>query len=317
MNRLLLCIALLAAGPAAHAIDYPTKPIRIIVPFTPGGASDIMARVIAQKLTASMGQPVLVDNKPGAGGNIGTDLGAKAPPDGYTLLLGSAAPLVVAPATFKSLPFDPVADLAPITMIANTPLVIGAGKDFPANNLREFVALAKANPGKYSFGTGSSTLYLTAELLKSMAGIDMLGVSYKGVVEATTDVAAGRVSITVNTVGAELVNLRSGRLKPLAVLSARRVPDLPNVETSTEQGFGALRVDGWTSIMAPARTPPAVIAKLNEEIGRILNDPETRQRFLTLGFEVAPGTPEQLRSFMVSEIGRWKKVALDAGVKPE
>ncbi|MBS0427391.1 MAG: tripartite tricarboxylate transporter substrate binding protein, partial [Proteobacteria bacterium] len=285
MWKFIIALACIAGLQTAAADTYPSRPLRLLVPFTPAGASDIMARVIGQKLGSALGQPVVIENRPGAGGNIGTDVVAKAPADGYTLLMGSAAPLVVAPATFKSLPFDPVKDFAPITLVASTPLMIGGGKELPARDLREFVALAKANPGQHSFGTGSSTLYLTAELLKSMAALDMVGVAYKGVAEASTDVMAGRVSITVNTVGAELGNLQSGRMKALAVLGARRVDDLPAVATSTEQGFPELRVDGWTAIMAPAQTPQIIIDQLNAALVRILKEPETTQRFKQLGFD--------------------------------
>jgi tripartite-type tricarboxylate transporter receptor subunit TctC len=305
-----------ATQPARAADPWPTKPIRLIVLYTPGGASDIIARTLGQKLQESLGQPVVVENRPGANGFIGLDAAARAAPDGYTLVLG-AAPLVVSPALFKSVPFDPVNDFVPISLVARTLNVMVAAKGFPANNAAEFIAQAKAKPGTYSYASASPLFTLASELINTSAGLDLLQVRYKGVAEAMTDVSAGRVSVMVDTVGAQLPHIQAGRTKPLAVLSRTRHPKLPDVPTMAESGLTGYDEEGWVGLLAPKGTPAAIVARLNQATTAALQQPDVRERLDGLGFVTASSTPQELAQRIRSDIDRYVRVAAAAKIPKE
>lgn len=311
-------LALGAGALTAQAADgpWPNKPIRLIVLYTPGGASDIIARTLGQKLSDSLGQPVVVDNRPGGNGFIGLDIAAHAPPDGYTLVLG-AAPVVVSPALFKSMPFDPVKDFVPVSLVARTLNVLVAAKSFPANNASELIAMAKAKPGEYSYASASPLFTLASELINTSAGIDLLRVPYKGVAEALTDVSAGRVSVMVDTVGAQMPHIKGGRVKPLAVLSKTRHPNLPEVPTLAESGLPGYDEEGWVGILAPKGTPPEIVARLNKETVAALKLPDVQQKLDGLGFVTASSTPDQLATRIRTDIARYIKVASDAKIQKE
>lgn len=316
--RAIITFALAGASLAAHAADaaWPSKPIRLIVLYTPGGASDIIARTLGQKLTESLGKPVVVDNRPGGNGFIGLDIAAHAPADGYTLVLG-AAPLVVSPALFKSMPFDPVKDFVPISLVARTLNVLVAAKSLPANNAAEFIALAKAKPGEYSYASASPLFTLASELINTSAQLDLLQVRYKGVAEALTDVSAGRVSVMVDTVGAQMPHIKGGRVKPLAVLSKTRHPNLPDVPTMAESGLPGYDEEGWVGVLAPKGTPQDIVARLNKDIVAALKLPDVQAKLDGLGFVTASSTPEQLADRIRTDIARYIKVANDAKIPKE
>ncbi|RYF61590.1 MAG: tripartite tricarboxylate transporter substrate binding protein [Comamonadaceae bacterium] len=316
--RAISAVAMAGASLLAHAADpaWPTKPIRLIVLYTPGGASDIIARTLGQKLSESLGQPVVVDNRPGGNGFIGLDIAAHAPADGYTLVLG-AAPLVVSPALFKSMPFDPVKDFVPISLVARTLNVLVAAKSLPANNAAEFIALAKAKPGEYSYASASPLFTLASELINTSAQLDLLQVRYKGVAEALTDVSAGRVSVMVDTVGAQMPHIKGGRVKPLAVLSKSRHPNLPDVPTMAESGLPGYDEEGWVGLLAPKGTPQDIVTRLNKEIVAALKLSDVQAKLDGLGFVTASSTPDQLADRIRTDIARYIKVANDAKIPKE
>jgi len=316
--RAISAVAMAGASLLAHAADpaWPTKPIRLIVLYTPGGASDIIARTLGQKLSESLGQPVVVDNRPGGNGFIGLDIAAHAPADGYTLVLG-AAPLVVSPALFKSMPFDPVKDFVPISLVARTLNVLVAAKSLPANSAAEFIALAKAKPGEYSYASASPLFTLASELINTSAQLDLLQVRYKGVAEALTDVSAGRVSVMVDTVGAQMPHIKGGRVKPLAVLSKSRHPNLPDVPTMAESGLPGYDEEGWVGLLAPKGTPQDIVTRLNKEIVAALKLSDVQAKLDGLGFVTASSTPDQLADRIRTDIARYIKVANDAKIPKE
>jgi tripartite-type tricarboxylate transporter receptor subunit TctC len=310
-----MCLA--AASFGSRAAAWPSKPIKIIVLYTAGGASDIIARTLGKQLTESLGQPIVVENRPGGNGFIGLEAAARAEPDGYTLVLG-ASPLVVSPALFKSIPFDAVEDFAPISLVARTLNVLVASKSFPADNAAEFFALAKkAKPESYSYASASPLFTLATELMNVSAGIDLLPVRYKGVAEALTDVSAGRVSVMVDTVGAQMPHINGNRVKPLAVLSKTRHPNLPDVPTLAESGLAGYDEEGFVGLLAPAGTPAEIIARLNQETVKALQLPEVKSHLDQLGFVAASSTPEQLAERIRSDIERYKRVALEANIPKE
>lgn len=316
------CAALLFASSlaGAHAQvspDWPTKPLKLIVLYTPGGASDIIARTLGQKLSESLGQPVVIENRPGANGFIGLDAAARSAPDGYTLVLG-AAPLVVSPALFKSMPFDPVRDFAPISLVARTLNVLVAAKSFPHDNAAQFIAAARAAPpGHYSYASASPLFTLASELIGTTAKIDLLRVPYKGVAEALTDVSAGRVSVMVDTVGAQMPHIQGGRVKPLAVLSKTRHPNLPDVPTLAESGLPGYDEEGWVGLLAPAGTPQPIVDRLNRATVQALQLTDVQARLNGLGFVTASSTPQQLATRITSDIARYQRVAQDANIPKE
>jgi len=314
---LALAAACHAQTPAASANGtptYPAKAIRLIVPFPPGQASDVLARAIGAKLTEAFHQQVVVDNRPGAGGNIGSDQAAKAPPDGYTLVMATAA-LPISKSVYAKLPFDPAKDFAPVTMLTKTPLVLIVNPALPVKSVKELVALAKAKPGALSFASsGNGTSHqLSGELFKVTAGIDIVHVPYKGSAPAQMDIIGGQVAMMFDNIVAVLPNVTSGKLKGLAVTTPHRWFALPDLPTMAESGLPGVEAVAWFGVLAPAGTPPQVIATLNREIGRVIALPEIKDRFRTQGIELAGSTPADMQKFMQAEIVKWAKVVQASG----
>jgi tripartite-type tricarboxylate transporter receptor subunit TctC len=296
---------------------YPSRTVRILVGFPPGQATDVIARAIAQRLTETMGQQFIVDNRPGAAGIIGSELAAKATPDGYTLLMSSSGPLAVNPGLYSKLPYDPVKDFAPITVATTVPLFLVANPGFAPNTVRELVTAAKAAPGKISYASGGSgvTNHLAMELFKSTADINMVHVPYKGGPPALTDLIAGQVAVMFETGPGSLPHVRSGKLKGIAVGSLRRSSAAPELPTVAESGFPGFEAVAWIAIVAPAGTPPPIIARLNAEIVMMLNLPETKERLIALGAEPVGNKPEEFAAYLKSEIAKWGKVVRESGAK--
>ena len=311
-----LCALFLCS--AALAQDYPSKPVRFIVPYAPGGSSDVLARTLGQKLAESLGQQVVVDNRPGAGSMVGTDAAAKSAPDGYTIIL-SDMPHAINPSIHAKVPYDPVADFSPVTVIGVSPMFFFVHAGFEAKSLNDLIALAKAQPGKLAIASGGNgaTTHLVAELLQANAGIKLTHVPYKGAGPAIADVAAGQVPITFTSKATAAAVNKGGRVRILGVTSAKRLAAFPDVPTFVESGLPALTFEHWWGVMAPARTPPAVVAKLNAEFVKALGAADVRERFAALAVEPRTSTPEQFRALIQSDLGRWAKVVRDAGIKAE
>jgi len=307
MMRIFSFLLAFAFASAAAAQGYPSKPIRLIVPFPAGSTPDIVGRALGQKLAEAWGQPVVVENKTGAGGNIGTAEAAKSAPDGHTLVIGINGPVAVNKALYKSLPYDPEKDLAPISLLAVGAQMLAVHPSVPAANLREFVDYVRKNPGKLSYGSvgAGSGSHLTMELLKSQAKLDMVHVPYRGFPPAVQDLLAGNIHATFAIVPAVLPNVKAGKLKGIAVTSEKRSSLAPDVPTVAEQGFPRFDATVWIGLLAPAGLPKDVFAKLAAETQKGMADPELRKRLGGLGFEVVGGTPEQFAAFIKSETEKW------------
>ena len=296
---------------------YPSKPIRIVVPFTPGGSNDLLGRVLAQKLNEAWGQPVIIDNRPGAGSTIGIELVVRAAPDGYTLLTTSGG--IAINVSLYRLSFNPVTDLAPVALLAQMPYLLAVHPALPAQSTRELIILAKAQPGKLTFsssGAGTSS-QLAMEMFKSLAKIDVLHVPYKGGGPAVTALAGGEVQITFNVITGTLPQARAGRIRALAVSSAARVEIAPELPTVAESGLPGFEAIAWYNMFAPAGTPRGIVNRINAEVNRLLAQPEVRERLLALGVAPFTGTPEALGDYLKSEVARWAKVIREAGIKLE
>jgi tripartite-type tricarboxylate transporter receptor subunit TctC len=302
---------------AATAQSYPTKPIRLVVPFPPGGSLDVVARAIGQKLSEAWGQPVVIDNRPGAGGNIGADLVAKSAPDGYTILEGALSTHAVNISLYGKMPYDPVLDFAPITLVAITPNVLVVNATFPVNSVSELIAYAKAHPGALSFGSGSngSAGHLAGELFKTQAGVDMVHIPYKGGAPALQALLAGDTQLMFDNLANSTPQLKAGRLKALAVTTAKRSTLSPELPTLAEAGLPGFDIYTWWGFMAPAGTPGEIIIKWNAEVTRILGTPEMKAFFAQQGAEPAPTTPEQFAALIRSEIPKYAKIVRDSGAK--
>ena len=319
-----LVLALVALVPTVRAQTtstgsghaYPEKPIRLVVPYAPGGTSDIVARLIAAPLWNVMGQPVIADNRPGAGSNIGTEIVAKAAPDGYTLLMATPA-ISSNPALYGKVNWDPVASFAPVTLVGEVPVVLVVHPGLSAKSVRELVALAKAQPGKLNFGSsGNGGIgHLVGEHFKSMAGVDMTHVPYKGNGPALLDLMAGVLNLTFSDLAGASPFMKAGKLRPLAIASARRSPTVPDLPTMSEAGVPGFQASSWFAVFAPAHTPRPVVSKLNADIVKVVHAPEVRDRMTGLGFEVVGGKPEELSAFLKSEIAKWSKVIKVSGAK--
>jgi tripartite-type tricarboxylate transporter receptor subunit TctC len=310
--------ALVQAPIACSAETYPTKLIRIIVPFAPGGGTDVTARQISQPLSEKLGQPVIIDHRPGAGTMLGTELAAKSAPDGYTLLI-AAAPHAINPAVYRKVKYDPIRDFAPITLAISFPYVIAVHPGIPVRNIKELIAYAKANPGRLTYassGTGT-TNHLAGELFNRMAGVQLVHVPYKGGGPALTDAIGGHVSIIFGTILETMPQVRNGKLRGLAVTSGKRAAFAPELPTVAEGGISGYDVTGWYAFLAPAGTPPGVVSKLNEEMTRILATPAVKERFLAMGAESWPTSPEKAREFIAAEVVRWDKLVKAAGITAE
>jgi tripartite-type tricarboxylate transporter receptor subunit TctC len=312
----LFAAALVAASPLCSQ-EYPSKPVRILVGFAPGGGIDIAARAVAPRLTAALGQPVVVENRPGAGSNIAAEAAAKAGADGYTLLMGSIAALAINPSLYGNLTFDPVRDFAPVTQAGTMNNIIVAHPVLPAKTLKAFVALAKSRPGQISYahpGVGSSA-HLAGELLRKDAGIDIVGIPYKGGGQAIVDSLAGHVPVFFASVPVVIPHVRSGKLKALAVTTGKRAAALPEVPTVAEGGYPGIEVNNWYGLVAPAGTPRSIIERLNREANGILRSPDVVKFLGDHGHEAVATTPEQFGAHISSEVVKWAKVLKDSGIK--
>ncbi|HEY1289906.1 MAG TPA: tripartite tricarboxylate transporter substrate binding protein [Burkholderiales bacterium] len=319
MTRLAISLCLLLAFHAASAQSFPSKPIRVVIPFVAGGSSDIVGRAIGSKFQELLGQPAVVENKPGANGAIAAEFVAKADPDGQTILVGSIGVFSINTALFKDLRYNPVRDFAPITLAVTTPNVLITKPGLAANSMKELVDYARKNPGKLSYcssGTGSSD-HLTAELLNQVAGISAVHVPYKGGAACQTDIMGGQVDISFQNLGAVTNYIRGNRMKALAVTAKARNPQLANVPTTGEAGFPALVVTSWQAAAAPAKTPREIVAKLNDAVVKALRSPDVRERMGQIGFDVVASTPDEFGRFMKEEVDRWTEVVKRGGIKPE
>jgi tripartite-type tricarboxylate transporter receptor subunit TctC len=305
-----------AALPGAHAQAWPSRGIRIVVPFAPGGSTDIFARLVGDRLATAVGQPVVIDNRPGAGGNIGADAVAKAPPDGYTLLMATTGVMAINNAMYKNLSYDAEKDLKPVIYIASITNVLIVPADSPFKSAGDVIAAAKAAPGKLSFassGAGSST-HMSAELFRLMTGTELLHIPYKGSGQAMPDVISGRVAMMFENMPGAVGHIKSGKVRVLAVTGLQRTPALPDVKTVAESGVPGYESLSWSGIAAPAATPPEVVARLNREINAILASPDMRQKLAEQGAEAVGGTPEAFGEHIARERQKWTKVVRDAGI---
>ena len=309
---LLFCIPL-----AAQSQTFPSKPIRLVVPFAAGGGNDLLARIISQKFLEKWGQPVIVDNRPGAGGNVGADFVAKAQPDGYTILLGTNT-LTMNPFIFAKIPFDTQRDFAPVAMIATTPFYVVVNNNLPVKNIPELIAYAKANPGKLSYATpGIGTPHhLGTELFKSMTSTYMVHIPYRGSIPAITDVMGGQVQVMWATVNVALPLVNTGKVRGLALAEPKRIPSQKDVPVVTETVPG-YEVSAWYGIFAPAATPPAIVQQLSAELQAIFQQPDVQARLLPLGYEMSIGNSEQVREIITRDLEKWSKVVKAAGITPE
>ncbi len=299
------------------AQGYPSRAIRFIAAFPPGSASEILGRVVGQKLHERLGQPVVVETRPGAGGTIGADLVAKSAPDGYTILVGSSAEITVGVSLYAKLPYDPVKDLAPIIVIGPVPNILVVNPSVPVTSVKELVALAKSKPGQLNFGSSGNgtTSHLAGEMLKLQAGIDMVHIPYRGSPPALTDLLGGRISVMFAPLTTALPHVRAGKLVALAVSSPKRSPATPEVPTLMESGFPDFEASIWFGFLAPAATPKDIVTKLNAEIGRILQVPDVRETLSKQGAEPVGGTPEEYGALIRRDIAKWAKVVKESGAR--
>lgn len=309
---------------AAHAqptspAPYPTKPIRLVVPFTPGGSTDILARAVAQELTKAWGQAVIVDNVPGAGGAIGAEKVAKAAPDGYTLLMGHIGTLAVNPSLYPNLPYDPIKSFAPVAWVARVPNVLVVHPSVKATNVKELVALAKASPGRMNYGSGGngSAANLATEYFKLQTGTSILHIPYRGTAPAVTDLMGGQIQLLFTGAPAVLGQVKNGQLRALAVSSPTRLAALPDLPTVAESGYAGFEADQWYGVVAPAGTPRDVLTKLNAQINQALNAPDIKTRLNNEGAIATPATPEAFGQLIAHELARWKPVIQSGRVKAE
>ncbi len=319
MCKALLIGMLAAYWFSAHAQSYPDRPIRFIIPYPPGGASDVTARILAPKLSEVLGQNVVTDNRGGANGIIGLSLVAKARPDGYTILMANAGPNAMNPSIYKTLPYDPINDFEPVTLTAIVPQIAVVHPSINVSTVKELIALAKAKPGLLSYGsagTGSSN-HLSVELLKSMTGINLVHVPYKGTGPGMNDLVAGQIPIMFPTALSGMPFVKAGRLKAIGVTSAQRIPSLPDVPTIAEAGVPGYEASSWGGIMVPAKTPRSIINRLHAETVKVLALPEVKERLIGLGADVKTSTPEEFKAYLKAEIEKWRKVARFANIAVE
>ena len=304
---------------AAIAQSYPSKPIRLVVPFTPGGVTDTSGRLIAEQLSKRLGQQVIVDNKPGASGNIGTQQVAAAEGDGYTLLLGFDGTLVINPHVFPKTGFDTLKDFAPIGKIGDAVLILVANPSFPAKNLKDLIALSKTQAGGLSYGTSGTggTPHIAGELLRQRTGANLVHVPYKGGGQALTDVLGGNIPLVYTAIASAIPHVKSGKLLPIAVSSSKRASSMPDVATFIENGVTDFEASSWVGLLAPAKTPRAIITRLNTELNAVLNDPEVKERLNGMGITAAPGTAESFGAELSRDLAKYGPVVKAAGIKAE
>jgi len=305
----------LAVATPAAAQTYPTKPITIVVPFPAGGTTDILARIISQGLGKELGQSVIIDNRGGAGGNIGGALAAKAPADGHTLFMGTVGTHAINGALYKKMPFDHIKDFAPLTRVAMVPNLLVAHPSQPFKTVKELIAYAKANPGKVNFGSSGngSSIHLSGELFRSMTGIDMVHVPYKGSAPAVADLLGGQIGIMFDNMPSAIQHVRSGKLRPIAVTTAKRSPELPDVPTVAEAGVPGYEATSWFGMFAIANTPAPVVARIHAALTKVLADPEVKKQIAAQGGELVIEKPQQFADFIAKETAKWSKVVKDSG----
>ena len=319
LKALLVAGALLAGSLPAWAQPYPNRPLRIVVPFPPGGGTDIGTRIVAQKLQEAWGQAVIVENKPGAAGIVGTELTAKSAPDGYTFMMGNLGTHAINVSLYKKLAYDPVRDFAPVSMVADLPLLLLVHPSVPANSVKELIALAKSQPGKLNFsssGAGGS-MHVAAELFKSMTGVDMVHIPYKGGAPAVADLLSGQVALSFSTVLETIQHVKAGQVRALAVTNDHRSIALPDLPTIAEAGLPGYQSISWLALFAPAGTPKDIANKVSAESVRILKLPDVKERLLAQGAEPIGSTPEQLAATLAADIAKYAKVIRESGYKPE
>jgi tripartite-type tricarboxylate transporter receptor subunit TctC len=312
---LLLPSVALAQAPA----PFPGKPIRIVVPFPPGGATDILARAAGQRMQDAWGQPVVIDNRPGAGGNIGSELVAKSPPDGYTLLMGTVGTHAINASLYAKMPYDHVKDFVPVVLVAGVPNVLVVHPSVPANSVQELIAYAKANPGKLNFassGAGTS-IHLSGELFKTMTGVQIQHVPYKGSAPAVSDLLGGQVQMMFDNLPPSLPHVKAGKLRALAVTTSTRAPALPDVPTMSEAGVTGFEASSWFGLLAPAGTPREIVAKINAEVAKWLATPEAKEKLAAQGANAIGGPPEDFAKHIAAETAKWAKVVKESGAKVE
>jgi tripartite-type tricarboxylate transporter receptor subunit TctC len=301
------------------AQDYPNRPVKMVVPFAAGGGSDLVARTVAQKLSEALGQPVIVENKPGAGGNIGTDQVAKAMPDGYTIVMGVFGPIAVNPSLFSNLPYDPVRDFAPITQAVTVTNMLAVHPGVPATTVRELIEYGRKNPGRLSSATGGTGTagHMASELFKSMAKLDMMVIPYKGAAPAVNDVLGGQVSMTFEALLSTLPHVKAGKLRAIAVTTSTRSSLLPNVPTVAEAGLPGYEANNWYGFLAPAHTPRPIIERLHREIVKVLALPDVKDKLAGVGAEVVGNTPQEFEAVIRADVAKWKRIVIETGAKVE
>ena len=317
VHRIFAAVALASLAAVAQVQAWPSKPIKWVVPFAPGGTTDILARTVGEKLAVALGQPVIIENKPGAGGGVGAEFTAKSAPDGYTIMGGTISTHAINASLYKSLPYDPVKDFVAITLIARVPNMLVINPSVPAKDVKELIALLKANPGKYSFassGNGTSQ-HLSGELFKSMSGTDMQHIPYKGSPPALQDVVGGQVAMTFDNITTALPLAKAGKLRALAVTTAKRSSVAPDVPTLAESGLPGFEVGSWQGVFAPAGTPPEIVKRLNAEIVKALNMPDVREKLSGLGAEIVADSPEEFSALVKAEVAKWADVVKKSGAK--
>jgi len=319
MTATCAAVFLAAASPAAWSQAYPAKPVRVVIPFPPGQATDVIGRIVAQKLGDSLGKSFVVENRPGANGILGVETVAKSPPDGYTLLVTASGSLVINPNLYSKLSYKPLEDLTPIALLGLVPLVVVAHPSLPVKTVPQLVSLAKSRPGALSYASSGpgSAQHLAMELFKWRTSMDIVHVPYKGSAPAVTDLMSGQVQLMFDTIASSLPLIRAGRVKPLGVGLKNRSGVLPDVPTLDEAGVKGFEVTGWSGFLAPAKTPQAIIQQLNAEVLKILGQADTKERITNLGMEAAITTPEEFTAFIKSETAKWAQAVKVAGVKPE
>jgi tripartite-type tricarboxylate transporter receptor subunit TctC len=314
-------LAAIATGLAfnAAAQDYPSRPIRVIVPFPPGGSTDILARTVFQQLGQKWKQSIIIDNRPGASGMIGTEMVARAEPDGYTLLMGSGGPLTINPALYAKLPYDPIKDFIPITVIAVVPNIVVANPSLPVHSIKELIALAKSEPGKLAFAsTGNGTPgHLAGEMFKTMTGTDMLHVPYKGSAPSVSAVLGGEVALNFTTTPPVVPLVKSGKLRALAVTSSTRIPDLPDVPTMAESGLPGYEAISWFGVVAPRGTPDAIVKKLSADLVTVIDSAQVRKQILDTGSIPLANTPEQMEKMIADDTAKWARVIKESHIHLE
>ncbi|MDC7784496.1 tripartite tricarboxylate transporter substrate binding protein [Rhodoplanes sp. TEM] len=316
--RALFGLALLLAPAAAAAQDFPSRPIRIVVPFPPGGPNDIIARTVGQRMSELLGQPVLIDNRGGAGGVLGTDAVAKAEPDGYTIGITSAGALAISSSLQEKIPYDPLKDFKPITLVAKVPEILAVAPNVKATTVAELVALAKAKPGDISFASSGpgSMPHLAGELFKIKAGIDIVHIPYRGAAPAVTDLLASQVHMVFLDVPVLLPHIRSGKLKAVAIGSRERLDSVKDVPTTAEAGYPEVEAENWYGMVAPAATPPAIVEKIHKATIEAMKSPDVKDKLAAQGAVLVGDTPDAFAAYIRSEIDKWRKVVEAAGVKP-